>query len=126
VYVGVAGEAAGCPPIEDPASITEPFDGAYLGAFTTTSTPSEFLPAGSVFPGLSFEVEYGEITGDMTGTLSGLGVSTDAVISVDGRVCRPVTEVRFVASASGQAVAGGDMVCTGVPALTGTLQATKQ
>lgn len=126
VFVGIAGTSDGCPADTDPYSITGAFDGTYLGSFTTTSTPSAFLPTGSVFPGLSFAVAYGVISGDITGTLNGLGVSTDAVMSVDGRVCRPVTDVRFVASASGLAVANGDMVCSGDPALTGALAATKQ
>lgn len=74
----------------------------------------------------SFAVASGVISGDMTGTLSGLGVSTDAVIDIDGRVCRPVTELRFVASASYAAVASGDLACSGDPALTGTLASAKQ
>ncbi|MHB1165763.1 MAG: hypothetical protein ACYC3K_11115 [Candidatus Nanopelagicales bacterium] len=112
VFVGIAGTSDGCPADPNPCSVTAAFDGAYLGSFTTTSAPSEFLPVDSVFHGLTFSVVY--------------GVSTDAVISIDGRVCRPVPELRFIASASGQAVAGGDMVCSGDPALTGTLAAAKQ
>ncbi|MDP1878938.1 MAG: hypothetical protein Q8M17_15425 [Actinomycetota bacterium] len=126
VFVGVAGTSEGCPADTDPYSVTGVFDGPYLGAFTTTSAPSEFLPEGSVFPGLAFTVAYGVISGDVTGTLNGLGVSTDAAITIDGRACRPVSVLRFVASVSGQAVASGDMVCSGDPALTGTFDAAKQ
>lgn len=126
LFVGVAGTSEGCPADTDPYSVTGAFDGPYLGSFTSTSTPSTVLPAGSVFPSLSFAVAYGAISGDVTGTLNGLGVSTDAVITIDGRACRPVSELLFVASASGPAVVSGDMTCSGEPALTGTFDAAKQ
>lgn len=101
----------------DPNAGVGTFDGSYSGTFTVTQSTSAAYPLGATVTGVTFDVDDGRLTGDVTGTVDVSGVSVDARYNIGGVICAaPAQGMTFgngLANATGVVCRDGQDVVVG-------------